>query len=325
MILDAPSAKYALIYESIHREDNVLTVSELCRIAGVSRSGYYRWVNAMPAREAREAKDRADFDLILEAYRHRGYAKGARSIHMQLLHRNPPVTMNLKKIRRLMQKYSLSCPVRKANPYRRMAKALRTSNVAPNLLERNFKEYGPRMVLLTDITYLPYNGVFAYLSTILDAFTKQVLAYAVSPSPEVDFVLETVDMLTREHGTELKTQTLIHSDQGCHYTSYSFIELVKNSQLRQSMSRRGNCWDNAPQESFFGHMKDEININGCTVFEEVKSIIDDWIDYYNNERYCWELAKLSPNEYYRFIVSGVYPLKVENPPAIPDYSTPVNN
>ncbi len=325
MILDAPSAKYALIYESIHREDNVLMVSELCRIAGVSRSGYYRWVNAMPAREAREAKDRADFDLILEAYRHRGYAKGARSIHMQLLHRNPPVTMNLKKIRRLMQKYSLSCPVRKANPYRRMAKALRTSNVAPNLLERNFKEYGPRMVLLTDITYLPYNGAFAYLSTILDAFTKQVLAYAVSPSLEVDFVLETVDMLTREHGTELKTQTLIHSDQGCHYTSYSFIELVKNSQLRQSMSRRGNCWDNAPQESFFGHMKDEININGCTVFEEVKSIIDDWIDYYNNERYYWELAKLSPNEYYRFIVSGVYPLKVENPPAIPDYSTPVNN
>lgn len=72
MILDAPSAKYALIYESIHREDNVLMVSELCRIAGVSRSGYYRWVNAMPAREAREAKDRADFDLILEAYRHRG-------------------------------------------------------------------------------------------------------------------------------------------------------------------------------------------------------------------------------------------------------------
>ena len=268
MILDTPSAKYALIYESVHRESNVLMVSELCRIAGVSRSGYYRWVNAMPAREAREAKDRADFDLILEAYRHRGYAKGARSVHMQLLHRNPPVTMNLKKIRRLMQKYSLSCPVRKANPYRRMAKALRTSNVAPNLLERNFKEYGPRMVLLTDITYLPYNGVFAYLSTILDAFTKQVLAYAVSPSLEVDFVLETVDILIREHGTELKTQTLIHSDQGCHYTSYSFIELVKNSQLRQSMSRRGNCWDNAPQESFFGHMKDEINIKGCTVFED---------------------------------------------------------
>lgn len=325
MILDTPSAKYALIYESVHRESNVLMVSELCRIAGVSRSGYYRWVNAMPAREAREAKDRADFDLILEAYRHRGYAKGARSVHMQLLHRNPPVTMNLKKIRRLMQKYSLSCPVRKANPYRRMAKALRTSNVAPNLLERNFKEYGPRMVLLTDITYLPYNGVFAYLSTILDAFTKQVLAYAVSPSLEVDFVLETVDILIREHGTELKTQTLIHSDQGCHYTSYSFIELVKNSQLRQSMSRRGNCWDNAPQESFFGHMKDEIDISGCQAFDEVKAVIDDWMDYYNNERYQWQLARLSPNEYYQYIQTGVYPLPVDNIPSIPEFEEPEDN
>ena len=97
MILDTPSAKYALIYEAVHKENNVLMVSELCRLAGVSRSGYYRWVSAMPAREAREARDRADFDLILEAYRHRGYAKGARSIYMHLLHRNPPVVMNLKK------------------------------------------------------------------------------------------------------------------------------------------------------------------------------------------------------------------------------------
>ena len=84
---------------------------------------------------------------------------------MSLLHRDPPVVMNVKKIRRLMDKYGLSCPIRKANPYRRMAKALRTSNVADNLLKREFRKYGPRMVLLTDITYLPYNGVFAYLST----------------------------------------------------------------------------------------------------------------------------------------------------------------
>lgn len=320
MILDSPSAKYQLIYDTVHKENNVLMVTELCKLAGVSRSGYYRWVSAIPAREIRENRDRADFAIILDAYRHRGYAKGARSIYMQLLHRNPPVVMNLKKIRRLMQKYSLSCPVRKANPYRRMAKAIRTSNIAPNLLERNFEKYGPRMVLLTDITYLPYNGNFAYLSTILDAFTKQVLAYVVSPSLEVDFVLKTVNILIQTYGTELKTQTLIHSDQGCHYTSHSFIDIVKDSELRQSMSRRGNCWDNAPQESFFGHMKDEININDCTTFEEVKAVIDDWIDYYNSERYCWELAKLSPNEYYQFIVTGVYPLMVENPPIIPEFS-----
>ncbi len=93
-----------------------------------------------------------------------------------------------------MKKYGLICPIRKANAYRRMAKALKTGNVADNLLQRGFECCGPRMVLLTDITYLPYNGTFAYLSTILDAFTKQVLSYVVSSSLEVDFVLETVDI-----------------------------------------------------------------------------------------------------------------------------------
>ena len=80
-------------------------------------------------------------------------------------------------------------------------------------------------------------------------------------------------------------------------------------ELRQSMSRKGNCWDNAPQESFFGHMKDEIDVSGCEKYRDVRAIVDDWIDYYNNERYQWQLAKLSPNEYYGYITTGIYPLK----------------
>lgn len=325
MILEQPSVRFEAIHAILSSEGNVLTVSELCETAGVSRSGYYRWLSAAGAREKREEADRADFELILEAYNHRGYQKGARSIYMSLLHRNPPVVMNVKKIRRLMDKYDLSCPIRKANPYRRMAKALRTGNVADNLLKREFRKYGPRMVLLTDITYLPYNGAFAYLSVILDAFTKQALAYVTSPSLEVDFVLKTVDILIREHGAELKTKTLLHSDQGCHYTSYSYIDLLKDSSLRQSMSRKGNCWDNAPQESFFGHMKDEIDISGCQTFDEVEAVIDDWMDYYNNERYQWQLARLAPNEYYQYIITGEYPLLVENIPPIPEYDEPENN
>ena len=325
MILEQPSVRFEAIHAILSSEGNVLTVSELCETAGVSRSGYYRWLSAAGAREKREEADRADFELILEAYSHRGYQKGARSIYMSLLHRNPPVVMNVKKIRRLMDKYGLSCPIRKANPYRRMAKALRTGNVADNLLKREFRKYGPRMVLLTDITYLPYNGAFAYLSVILDAFTKQAQAYVTSPSLEVDFVLKTVDILIREHGAELKTKTLLHSDQGCHYTSYSYIDLLKDSSLRQSMSRKGNCWDNAPQESFFGHMKDEIDISGCQTFDEVEAVIDDWMDYYNNERYQWQLARLAPNEYYQYIITGEYPLLVENIPPIPEYDEPENN
>ena len=301
--------KFEVIQKTLQEDVNQLSVSMLCDIAGVSRSGYYRWLNAADVREKKEKQDREDFELILKAYNQRGYSKGARGIYMCMLHWEPPVVMNLKKIRRLMDKYGLVCPIRKANPYRRMAKAMKTNHVADNLLNRKFTEYGPRKVLLTDITYIPYNGIFAYLSTILDAYTKQILSYVLSDSLEVDFVLETVNKLIQNHGIELSKETLIHSDQGCHYTSTSFIRLVNDKDLRQSMSRKGNCWDNAPQESFFGHMKDEIDVSGCTRYREVKKIIDDWIDYYNNERYQWQLAKLSPNEYYEYITTGNYPLK----------------
>ena len=283
----------------------------LCEIAGVSRSGYYAWVSAIPDRLQREEEDRTDFKLILIAYNKRGYTKGARGIYMCLLHMDPPIVMNLKKIRRLMKKYHLYCPVRRANPYRQMAKAIKTSNYADNLLQREFECYGPRMVLLTDITYI--------LSVILDAFTKQVLSYVLSSSLEIDFVKETVEILIRDHGISLHKETIVHSDQGAHYTSLTFIKILKDNDLRQSMSRRGNCWDNAPQESFFGHMKDHISdrMAECTRFDQVKYHVDDYMDYYNNDRYVWELAYLSPNEYYKFVTTKRYPLNIPNPPKPP--------
>lgn len=307
--MKASSYRFQVIQETMEASGNLMNISMLCDIAGVSRSGYYRWVKCKDVREAKERQDKEDFELILRAYNHRGYDKGARGIYMNMLHWDPPVVMNVKKIRRLMKKYGLFCPIRKANPYRRMAKAMKTSKVAENILNREFLEHGPRKVLLTDITYIPYDGKFCYLSTILDAYTRQILAYEVSDSLEVDFVLDTVNQLIRKHGVSLSTETLIHSDQGCHYTSTSFQQLVKDKELRQSMSRKANCWDNAPQESFFGHMKDEIDLSGCKSFKSVKEAIDDYMDYYNNERYQWQLAKLSPNEYYEYLTTGVYPLK----------------
>ena len=239
---------------------------------------------------------------------------------MTLLHMTPPIIMNRKKVLRLMNKYNLICPVRRLNPRRQLMRDLQTGNVVANLLKRRFEEFGPRTVLLTDITYLPYNGIFAYLSTILDAFTKQILAYVVSDSLEVDFVLDTVRALLRDHPVALNTMTIIHSDQGSHYTSHDFVDLLRKSDLRRSMSRRGNCWDNAPQESFFGHMKDSIRdkLEAAASFQEVKAIIDDYIDYYNNRRYQWDLAKLSPNEFYNFVTTGKYPLDVPCVPAPPE-------
>ena len=294
----------------ISKKDNMLSVKMLCEIANVSRSGYYNWIASEENRISKEEEDRKDFEIILTAYNYKGYNKGARGIYMRLLHMDPPIIMNVKKIRRLMKKYNLFCTIRQANPYRRMAKALKTNNVADNLLNREFKLHGPRKVLLTDITYLPYDGARCYLSTILDAYTKEILSYVISETLEIDFVLETVNQYIDKHGISITAETLVHSDQGCHYTSYSFIQILKDKELRQSMSRKGNCWDNAPQESFFGHMKDEIDISNCKTFNEVKEIIDDWIDYYNHERYQWDLAKLSPCEYYEYVKTGIYPLKV---------------
>lgn len=137
----------------------------------------------------------------------------------------------------------------------------------------------------------------------------QILAYQLSESLEIDFVLETIKSLMRNHLYEMNAEVWIHSDQGCHYTSVAFRRFLNDFRLRQSMSRRGNCWDNAPQESFFGHMKDELQpyVNTWDCFQDVKERIDDYITYYNNDRYQTTLGGMSPNEYYHYVVTGEKP------------------
>ena len=164
--MDSARERFEAVCAALADRSNVLTVKELRELAGVSRSGYYNWINSRWTRERREKQDRMAFKQILEASRFRGYAKGVRGIHMRLLHMG--IRMNGKKIRRLMRKYNLSCPIRKPNPYRRLQKSIRMGTAAENLVNREFESRGPRAVLLTDITYIPLNGAFCYLSTILD-------------------------------------------------------------------------------------------------------------------------------------------------------------
>lgn len=285
-------------------------IKDLCRIGNVSRSGYYAWLKAAPLRAKRIEQDARDFNLILAAVNYRGYEKGNRTIYMTLARMGHKMGRN--KIRRLCRIYGYFCPIRKANPYRRMAKAMKTDMYAENLLQREFRAYGPRVVLLTDITYIRRpDGRFQYLSTILDAFTGEVLAAQVSSSLQVEFVINSLRELAAKHIIAEDAFVIIHSDQGCHYTSHAYINFLADINIVRSMSRRGNCWDNAPQESFFGHMKDEIKdkLKEAETFEEVKAIIDDYMNYYNNDRYQWKLAKLSPNEYYEYITTEIYPLR----------------
>ena len=309
MGIQAPAeVKFRLIQDATSGDNNLLSITALCRIAGVSRSGYYNWVGNEGTRQLREDADQKDFDLILEAYRFRGFAKGARSIHMRLLHIG--IRMNVKKIRRLMKKFGLVCPIRRPNPYRRMAREMQTNHVAPNVVSREFRMHGVRKILLTDITYLFYRGSKCYLSVIMDAYTKEALAWQVSESLAVEFVIETVEQLQQEHRASLDNEVIVHSDQGCHYTSNAFIEKLRDARFVQSMSAKGCCWDNAPQENFFGHMKDEIKteVSKCRRFSEVRELVEDWMDYYNHDRYQWDLLKLSPVEYYEYLQTGIYPL-----------------
>ncbi len=146
-----------------------------------------------------------------------------------------------------MRKFNLECPIRKLNPYKKAAKEQQNSTFAPNILERKFRESGARQVLLTDITYIirKNDGKWTYLSIMMDAFTTEILGRSYSESLETDFVLETVNEVKEKYGSELTKNTLVHSDRGTQYSCQRFVELLKNSDLRRSMSRKANCWDNA--------------------------------------------------------------------------------
>ena len=272
-------------------------IKHLCDVAGVSRSGYYRFLKTKDLRKQRLSEDILAMDIILKAFDHRGYKKGSRSIKMTL-ESEFGITYSRKRIQRIMRKFNIVCPIRKANPYKRMAKATKEHKVVPNLLNREFKQEVVGKVLLTDITYLPYGkGQMAYLSTIKDASTNEILAYNLSDSLKLDIATDTIHKLMANTNVKLSEDAFIHSDQGVHYTSHIFQKLLKSNKLGQSMSRRGNCWDNAPQESFFGHMKDEIDYKNCTTLAELQSVIDDYIYYYNNYRCQWNLKRLTPAQY----------------------------
>ena len=274
-------------------------ITHLCEVSGVSRSGYYNYFTnkSKITRDALAKADELVRDNILKAYNFKGRKKGARQIKMTL-EGEFRIVYNLKRIRRVMKKYNIICPIRKANPYRRMMKATREHSVLPNSLKRNFKQDIPGKVLLTDITYLFYGkGQEAYLSTIKDASTNEILAYNVSDSLKLDIATDTIHKLKKNRSIKLHKDAFIHSDQGGHYTSPVFQKLVKKCGLGQSMSRRGNCWDNAPQESFFGHFKDEAYIKTCETLDQLKKEIKQYMIYYNKYRYQWDLKKMTPVQY----------------------------
>ncbi len=293
----ATTDAFGLIESIVNSSSFSNVVTHLCKTANVYRSGYYNYLKCNNKRKQREEEDLVVRDTILIAFNHRGYKKGSRSIKMTL-ENEFNIVYSRKKIQRIMKKYNIVCPIRCANPYKRIAKATKEHSVLPNLLNREFKQGITGKVLLTDITYLPYgDNHMAYLSTIKDASTNEILAYNLSDKITLDIATGTIHKLMATPGLHLDNATFIHSDQGVHYTSPKFQHLLKKYKLGQSMSRRENCWDNAPQESFFGHLKDEVAYKNCITLDELQISIDNYIDYYNNYRCQWNLKKLTPVQY----------------------------
>jgi hypothetical protein len=201
-----------MIYKLKLKHKEKLNIKWMCEISGVSRSGYYNYVKNLTSSKylLKEEKDKEDFDLIMQAYKFKNRHKGARAIKMTL-ERQYGIIMNLKKIRRLMRKFNLKCPIRKANPYRRLAKALKTNNYHDNKINREFYNGNPGEKLLTDITYIFYgpNRDVAYLSTIKDSVTTEILSYKLSLSLEEQFVLDTVNQLIIDNKVPITENTTL--------------------------------------------------------------------------------------------------------------------
>lgn len=272
-------------------------VTYLCDLAGVSRSGYYEWLKASDYRKSRHEKDEEDIALIKDIFYKKKEKVGALQIKM-FLEKDKKVIMNHKKIRRLMKKYGLVAKVRRANPYKKMMKATQEHRTCPNLLNREFDQGEPGKVLLTDITYLYYgNGQKAYLSCVKDGSTNEILAHHLSTSLEMDLVYKTLKNLKKTVSNQFHPEAILHSDQGVHYTNPLFQKKVKKLGITQSMSRRGNCWDNASMESFFGHFKDEVDYKECKSLRELKRLVNAYMKDYNHQRYQWGLNKMTPAQY----------------------------
>ncbi len=269
----------------------------LCNVANVSRSGFYLYLRE---KDERETKDEKDYHLIKSVFNTK---TGARTVKMKLDDKG--IAMNLKRIRRTMKKYDLICKIRRTNKSRVSLKKNIVNQEVANLLNREFRQNIPYKVASTDITYLKHNSRFSFLSTVKDLATGEILAWKLSKLMNLDLVLNTIDDLEeyfRENYLRLDN-LLLHSDHGFQYTSLTYHNRLKELGITQSMSRRGNSVDNAPIESFFGHMKDEVEIKDLN-FNQISEVINEYMIEYNYKRRQWGRKRLAPVYYRDYLLNN---------------------
>ena len=242
----------------------------IIRKLGITRSVYYLYVRDgdFGLGDVRKAEaDTRDAQTIQMVFEYRGFRKGSRLVYM-LLPRLTGQKMGLKRIRRIMKANGMDSGIRGPNEARRRARSQLDGAIRPNLLRRRFRLHRPNTVRVTDVTCLDYgNGKRAYGSALMDPVTERLLAFVVSENNDLVLALDT---LRESDNHPCEDGGIFHSDMGVLYRAGDFQKEVLERGLGQSMSKKGNCWDNATQESFFGHFKDECDYAQCEDIEALK-------------------------------------------------------
>ena len=266
-------------------------VSLLCRLATVSKSGYYKWTKRQGHPTEKELNDEATKAKILECYTKVKGIYGYRRIKVSL-QKQFGILANHKRVYRLMKQLGIQSRIRKK---RRYFGKRESSVVSGNILNREFRADRPNEKWVTDVTYLRVQGQNHYLSVILDLYNNEVISYKLSQRNDLPLVLQTIRAAIKRKKAK---GVLLHSDQGHQYTSRQYHKLLRDSNITASMSRKGNCLDNACVESFFGHFKSE-----CFYSETFKTKADleravhKYIRFYNHKRFQGRLKNHSPVEY----------------------------
>lgn len=277
--------KASVKYHVIYRHKEKYSISEMCRFFKVSRSGYYDFVNRLDI----PAKDLPLAELIRECQLETKQTYGYRRVNIWLerhgVHRNPQTVL------RVMRKYNLLSAIRRRK-YRNYSQAL---HKYPNLLNRDFHAERPNQKWVTDISYIHTSQGVLYLSVIRDLYDNSIVSYKTGTTQNVDLVLSTIREAKKK---EMVTGELqLHSDQGFQYTSNQYFNLTKDYHITQSMSRRGNPYDNALAENFFSILKTEcIYRVKLKTFDDARQLIDEYIYFYNHQR-IQSKTKLTPIEF----------------------------
>ncbi|MDR7319745.1 IS3 family transposase [Brevibacillus nitrificans] len=280
--------KFAVIKELTMRGYCVLL---LCQLAQVSRSGYYKWVKRQEIVSPKQLEDQQLKWKITECCKEVKGIYGYRRVKVWI-EKKYGLKINRKRVQRLMNVMGIQAVIRKKRPYYGKKEVY---VVSENLLNRDFHASRPNEKWVTDITYLIFNGQRLYLSVIKDLYNNEIIAYQISRRNDLKLVVDTLKQAKKKRNVH---GILLHSDQGFQYTSRQYNNLLKRYKMIASMSRKGNCWDNACMENFFSHFKSEcFDRYSFRTSEEVKHAVQRYIYFYNHKRFQQKLNNLSPYEY----------------------------